>query len=132
MLLLVTDLICSLGAYTRNVVSVAAIKICVLHAQPLMLHRKCKSRRLGTRHHQIGCVKQLVVLASLGRGVETKYLVRMLAQNLRVGANWRSIVSALARAVLLHRSAGAVSHDVLFLRPEQIQGLCIFRPALLL
>lgn len=37
------------------------------------------------------------------RGVETKYLVRMLAQNLRVGANWRSIVGALARAVLLHR-----------------------------
>jgi len=35
--------------------------------------------------------------------VETKYLVRTLVQNLRVGANWRSIVGALAKATLLHR-----------------------------
>jgi hypothetical protein len=29
--------------------------------------------------------------------------VRTLVQNLRVGANWRSVVGPLARATLLHR-----------------------------
>jgi hypothetical protein len=39
----------------------------------------------------------------ISRGVETKYLVRTLVQNLRVGANWRSVVGPVARATLLHR-----------------------------
>ena len=39
----------------------------------------------------------------VSRGVETKYLVRTLVQNLRVGANWRSVVGPVARATLLHR-----------------------------
>jgi len=33
--------------------------------------------------------------------------VRTLIQNLRVGASWRSVVPALARAAALHRAAGA-------------------------
>jgi DNA ligase-1 len=37
------------------------------------------------------------------RDVETKYLVRTLIQNLRVGAGWRSVLGPLAKAALLHR-----------------------------
>ncbi|GAB4816048.1 hypothetical protein N2152v2_003094 [Parachlorella kessleri] len=37
------------------------------------------------------------------RESETKYLTRTLVQALRVGANWRSVIPALAKAVLLHR-----------------------------
>ncbi len=41
-------------------------------------------------------------------GVETRYIVRTLVQNLRVNANWRSIIGPLARAVIMHRDgAGA-------------------------
>ncbi|KAH7616567.1 putative DNA ligase 6 [Nannochloris sp. 'desiccata'] len=36
------------------------------------------------------------------REAETKYLVRTLVQALRVGANWRSVVPALAKAVVIH------------------------------
>lgn len=36
------------------------------------------------------------------RDCETRYLVRTLVSNLRVGANWRSVIGALARATLLH------------------------------
>jgi len=34
---------------------------------------------------------------------ETKFLVRTLVSNLRVGANWRSVIGAMARAVVLHQ-----------------------------
>jgi DNA ligase-1 len=37
------------------------------------------------------------------RDIETKYLVRTLVQNLRVGAGWRSVLGPLAKAALLHR-----------------------------
>lgn len=37
------------------------------------------------------------------REKETQYLVRTLVQNLRVGAGWRSVVPALARASVLTR-----------------------------
>ena len=41
-------------------------------------------------------------------GVETRYIVRTLVQNLRVNANWWSIIGPLARAVIMHRDgAGA-------------------------
>lgn len=46
------------------------------------------------------------------RECEPRFLARTLVQNLRVGANWRSVVPALARAVVLHRegpAAGKVS-----------------------
>ncbi len=39
------------------------------------------------------------------RDCETRYLVRTLVQNLRVGANWRSVIGSLSRAVLLHAEA---------------------------
>ena len=42
---------------------------------------------------------------SCREGVETRYIVRTLVQNLRVNANWRSIIGPLARAVIMHRSA---------------------------
>lgn len=38
------------------------------------------------------------------RDVETKYLVRTLVQNLRVGAGWKSVLGPLAKAALLHRN----------------------------
>ena len=42
------------------------------------------------------------------RGHEIKYLTRTLVRNLRVGANWRSVLSALGRAaVLFHHYHGA-------------------------
>jgi DNA ligase 1 len=37
-----------------------------------------------------------------------RYLVRTLVRNLRVGANWRSALSALGRAAVLH---SALTHD---------------------
>lgn len=44
-------------------------------------------------------------LLRAARECETRYLVRTLVQALRVGANWRTVIPALARAVLLHREA---------------------------
>ena len=40
-------------------------------------------------------------------GVETRYIVRTLVQNLRVNANWRSIIGPLARAVIMHEPGPA-------------------------
>lgn len=40
---------------------------------------------------------------------ETKFLVRTLVSNLRVGANWRSVIGAMARAVVLHREGPRVT-----------------------
>lgn len=39
---------------------------------------------------------------------ETKFLVRTLVSNMRVGANWRSVIGAMARAVVLHREGPRV------------------------
>ena len=39
---------------------------------------------------------------------ETKFLVRTLVSNLRVGANWRSVIGAMARAVVMHREGPRV------------------------
>ena len=39
---------------------------------------------------------------------ETKFLVRTLVSNLRVGANWRSVIGAMARAVVMHREGPKV------------------------
>lgn len=49
--------------------------------------------------------RQSLVLGLLRacRDVETKYLVRTLVQNLRVGANWRSVLPPLAKAAVMHR-----------------------------
>lgn len=50
------------------------------------------------------CRRQAAVLMLLRscREAETKYLVRTLVQALRVGANWRSVVPALAKAFVIH------------------------------
>lgn len=55
--------------------------------------------------------RQQLVLSLLRacRDCETKYLVRTLIQNLRVGANWKSILGPLARAVVIHREGLAVA-----------------------
>lgn len=63
---------------------------------------------MGTKRLYTALYRRCVVLHELrhvhiSRGVETKYLVRTLVQNLRVGANWRSVVGPVARATLLHR-----------------------------
>lgn len=49
------------------------------------------------------------------RDCETRYLVRTLVSNLRVGANWRSVIGALARATLLHSEAN---------RPTKVSSCC--------
>ena len=50
------------------------------------------------------------------RDCETRYLVRTLVSNLRVGANWRSVIGALARAALLHSEAARPTKVLLLLR----------------
>jgi DNA ligase-1 len=47
------------------------------------------------------------------RGNEVLYLVRTLIRNLRVGANWRSVMPALGRAAAFFRGSGPISegHD---------------------
>ncbi|KAA6428449.1 MAG: DNA ligase [Trebouxia sp. A1-2] len=54
--------------------------------------------------------RQQAVLGMLRscREHETKFLVRTLVSNLRVGANWRSVIGAMARAVVLHREGPRV------------------------
>ena len=49
------------------------------------------------------------------RDCETRYLVRTLVSNLRVGANWRSVIGALARATLLHSETT---------RPNKVSAPC--------
>lgn len=71
--------------------------------------------------------RQRAVLSLLRscREAEPKYLVRTLVGALRVGASWRSVVPALARAVVLHRegprtpkaSAHRHCNFLFFLRP---------------
>ena len=43
------------------------------------------------------------------REQEPRFVARTLVQNLRVGANWRSVVPALAKAVVLHKEGGRVA-----------------------
>ncbi|DBB01067.1 hypothetical protein WJX77_004280 [Trebouxia sp. C0004] len=54
--------------------------------------------------------RQQAVLGMLRscREHETKFLVRTLVSNLRVGANWRSVIGAMARAVVMHREGPRV------------------------
>jgi len=56
-----------------------------------------------------GARRQAVVLRLLrsAREEETRFVVRTLVQNLRVGANWRSILGALGRAAALFHSASS-------------------------
>lgn len=64
------------------------------------------------------------------KDVETKYLVRTLVQNLRVGAGWRSVLGPLAKAALLHRrmmqEAGLLQPTVAAPPVQQLQhpGQC--------
>eukprot|EP00191_Tetraselmis_sp_GSL018_P013531 CAMPEP_0177586320 /NCGR_PEP_ID=MMETSP0419_2-20121207/5006_1 /TAXON_ID=582737 /ORGANISM="Tetraselmis sp., Strain GSL018" /LENGTH=1454 /DNA_ID=CAMNT_0019076197 /DNA_START=342 /DNA_END=4706 /DNA_ORIENTATION=+ len=53
-----------------------------------------------------GARRQGLVLSLLrsAREEETRFIVRMLVQNLRVGANWRSVIGALGRAAALHHA----------------------------
>jgi DNA ligase-1 len=57
-----------------------------------------------------GARRQALVLGLLRgcRDVETRYLVRTLIRNLRIGADWRSVLGPLARAVLVHRKVRGV------------------------
>lgn len=43
------------------------------------------------------------MLRSSTSPIETKFLIRTLVRNLRVGANWRSVMPALGKAILLHK-----------------------------
>lgn len=45
----------------------------------------------------------------LYREEEPKYIVRTLISNLRVGANWRSVLPGLARAFVYHEKGMSVS-----------------------
>ncbi|KAG2439579.1 hypothetical protein HXX76_004931 [Chlamydomonas incerta] len=55
--------------------------------------------------------RQGVVLGLLRacRDVEVRFLVRTLISNLRVGANWRSVLAPLGRAILLHQRAATMT-----------------------
>jgi DNA ligase 1 len=64
---------------------------------------KCKGQGASQQKEKI--VEKLLVA---GRGEEIRFLVRTLAQNLRVGAVRTSILTALARAMALHQADSAV------------------------
>lgn len=56
----------------------------------------------GQGSHGRKKTKIVRMLRSSSSAVETKFLVRTLVKNLRVGANWRSVMPALGKAILLH------------------------------
>ena len=56
----------------------------------------------------VGCVYEAPKIPLHCREHETKFLVRTLVSNLRVGANWRSVIGAMARAVVMHREGPRV------------------------
>ena len=72
---------------------------------------KCKGQGASQQKEKI--VEKLLVA---GRGEEIRYLVRTLAQNLRVGAVRTSILTALARAIALHST---------FSTPSPPSDLCV-------
>lgn len=80
---------------------------------PLTVPRVYKTLRQIAMEKGSGAAgrRQQAVLAMLRccREHETKFLVRTLVSNLRVGANWRSVIGAMARAVVLHREGSRVS-----------------------
>ncbi|WPT16117.1 DNA ligase 6 [Picochlorum sp. SENEW3] len=45
----------------------------------------------------------IVQMLQSSTGPETKYLVRTLVRNLRVGANWRSVLPAVAKSIVCHK-----------------------------
>ena len=68
------------------------------------LHTIASQQGSGANNRRQNLVAGL--LRSCAREAETKYLVRTLVQNLRVGAGWRSVLGPLCKAVMVHRSAG--------------------------
>lgn len=56
------------------------------------------------------------------REAETKYLVRTLVQALRVGANWRSVVPALAKAVCIHQAQAAALQQLVETAQQSVTG----------
>ena len=55
----------------------------------------------------------IVKLLRSSVGPETKYLVRTLVRNLRIGASWRSVVPAIGKAILIHKMQKVPTKDVL-------------------
>ncbi len=45
-------------------------------------------------------------LLRAARDVETKWVVRTLIRNLRIGAGWRSVMGPLGQAALMHLKVG--------------------------
>lgn len=73
-----------------------------------------KAKGQGAAKHRQAIVEKLLVAA---KGEETRFLVRTLSQNLRVGAVRTSILTALARAMVLtppEKAARSVSSQSLF------------------
>lgn len=66
----------------------------------------CSGPGFGAERLQAFCV--VAQSAACCREHETKFLVRTLVSNLRVGANWRSVIGAMARAVMLHQEGPRV------------------------
>jgi hypothetical protein len=58
------------------------------------------------------------------RECEPRFLARTLVRNLRVGANWRSVVPALARAVVLHLEGPRVGKVRPGLRGSTVNPAC--------
>ena len=78
----------------------------------------------GAARQKQSIVEQLLVAA---RGEETRFLVRTLSQNLRVGAVRTSILTALARALVLSRppnsSIPVPSNSSLHVSPELLASI---------
>eukprot|EP00892_Ulva_mutabilis_P010604 jgi/Ulvmu1/7916/UM004_0148.1 len=83
---------------------------CKSKQRMLVPHAPLTARAVFSKLHEIANTKgtksaqrkQAIIsgLLRASRGPEVKYVVRTLIQNLRVGANWRSVVPALGRAAL--------------------------------
>lgn len=85
----------------RLLIQPAALRCCSLYDSLLSLTRL---RGSGSQASKTILVKKLLVAA---RGEEVRFLVRILAQNLRIGAVRLTLTTALARAFVLSRPKGA-------------------------
>ncbi|KAH6914299.1 DNA ligase [Coprinopsis sp. MPI-PUGE-AT-0042] len=86
----------------RTLIPHAPLTVPVVYDSMLKIAR-CKGQGASQQKEKI--VEKLLVA---GRGEEIRFLVRTLAQNLRVGAVRTSILTALARAMALHFASSEV------------------------
>lgn len=91
----------------------------VCHSVYSSLLALTKLKGSGSQASKTALVKKLFVAS---QGEETRFVVRILAQNLRIGAVRLTMTTALARAFCLSRPAG-VGEDEYFLGKEEREGM---------